>query len=117
MKLLTLCLSLSLVACGEQESPVAPTHVIVPAPNVTINVLLPDGHVCDRTCPPSHPTPKPPTPAVPDRCLGKAGDDFKARDHVQFINECGSSEDKAPNPPAPVPPKPVPPSCRLAKGC
>ena len=124
MKLLTLCLSLSLVACGDTIiNPASPGPVMQP-PSILVTVVLPDGHVCDRTCPPSHPQPKPPAPAVLDRCFGKAGEDFKARDHVQFVNECGSSEDKAPNPPippAPVPPKPVPPSCLLflgtGKGC
>ena len=120
MKFVVVVSALCLVACGDTIiNPASPAPVILP-PSILVTVVLPDGHVCDRTCPPSHPQPKPPTPAVPDRCVGKAGEDFKARDHVQWQNECGPDDRHEPKPPVP-PTKPVPPSCLLTlgtgKGC
>lgn len=93
------------------------THVhltqVSPSEVRIVDVAVP----CGGTCPPVvTETPRPVSAPTPEPECTEA---FKVRDHVQFINHCGSPADKEP---VPVPvPTPVPPGCRLAlgigKGC
>lgn len=98
-----------LVACDQVTN--IHLHQLAPSP-VTTRLEAPP-HVCDASCPPSH-APEP----VPQPVLEPVCDEaFKVRDHTQWVNTCGTSEEKAPIP-APTPkPTPIPPSCRTGLGC